>query len=145
MEYELYHHGILGQKWGIRRFQNKDGTLTEAGKNRKNYSQKQYNAMSKTSREGKTITDELGKVVDKFGTKTKKTTTVDPSTLSDEELREIINRLNMEEQYTRLTTKNETSKGAQVVKDILSFAGSALVVAGSVTAIMANLKQLENK
>lgn len=29
---ELYHHGILGQKWGIRRFQNKDGTYTEEGK-----------------------------------------------------------------------------------------------------------------
>lgn len=31
---ELYHHGILGQRWGIRRYQNRDGTLTNAGKRR---------------------------------------------------------------------------------------------------------------
>lgn len=33
-ENELQHHGILGQKWGVRRFQNKDGSLTAAGKRR---------------------------------------------------------------------------------------------------------------
>ena len=32
MQSELYHHGILGQRWGIRRYQNEDGTLTAAGK-----------------------------------------------------------------------------------------------------------------
>ena len=31
---QLYHHGILGQKWGVRRYQNKDGSLTKAGKKR---------------------------------------------------------------------------------------------------------------
>lgn len=34
MEYVLYHHGIKGQKWGVRRYQNQDGSLTEAGKKR---------------------------------------------------------------------------------------------------------------
>ena len=33
-DFRLYHHGIRGQKWGVRRFQNSDGTLTEEGKKR---------------------------------------------------------------------------------------------------------------
>ena len=32
----LEHHGILGQKWGVRRYQNYDGTLTAAGRKRLN-------------------------------------------------------------------------------------------------------------
>lgn len=31
---ELYHHGVKGQKWGVRRYQNADGSLTPAGKKR---------------------------------------------------------------------------------------------------------------
>lgn len=38
---ELYHHGIKGQRWGIRRFQNPDGSLTTSGKER--YSKKEKN------------------------------------------------------------------------------------------------------
>ena len=34
---ELTHHGVKGQKWGVRRYQNKDGTLTPEGKRKKRH------------------------------------------------------------------------------------------------------------
>ena len=57
----LYHAGIKGMKWGVRRYQNKDGSLTDAGKKRyyreadaAGYKQEGYNGRRfKTSKKGK--------------------------------------------------------------------------------------------
>lgn len=52
--YELYHHGILGMKWGIRRYQNKDGSLTSAGKKRYEASNKELKKAAKQLNSSKT-------------------------------------------------------------------------------------------
>lgn len=44
---ELYHHGIKGMRWGVRRYQNLDGTLTAEGKKRKSISEKASEAIDK--------------------------------------------------------------------------------------------------
>ena len=46
---QLYHFGIKGMKWGVRRYQNKDGSLTNAGQKRaENYRQKEISRLDKT-------------------------------------------------------------------------------------------------
>lgn len=61
---ELYHHGIKGQKWGIRRFQNKDGSLTNAGLKRYGTA-----ASSAASAVGKVIAKGGKKVAEKISEK----------------------------------------------------------------------------
>ena len=45
-ETELYHHGVKGQKWGVRRYQNKDGSLTKAGQKKLDKINKKYERYS---------------------------------------------------------------------------------------------------
>lgn len=53
MEYELYHHGIKGMKWGVRRYQNFDGSYTKAGLKRYNNSMDKYDSADKRYKDAK--------------------------------------------------------------------------------------------
>lgn len=81
---ELYHWGIKGMKWGVRRYQNKDGTLTAAG--RKHYG------------DGNAGSGEEGLLVDYAPPRKGR----NAEEYTDEELRARINRLQMEKQYRDL-------------------------------------------
>lgn len=95
----LYHFGIKGMKWGIRRYQNKDGSLTPQGKIR-------YSEDYKRAHSGKNIKE-----------------------MSDTELRNVNNRLQMERQYSSLTRK--TSRGKKIVQTLITTAGTLAAAEGA--------------
>lgn len=61
MKNELYHHGILGQRWGVRRYENPDGTLTKAGKKRYAKQNTHIDDDGHLTEEGKQFYSDMGK------------------------------------------------------------------------------------
>ena len=114
---ELYHHGVKGQRWGFRRYQNKDGSLTPAGRRRINKLKEEYAKLT-----GKRLVKQPTKAVAKTSGDNKKK---DVKDMTNEELRTLTDRLNAEKNYidavnNRKSVDNQVSKGQKLVNKVLT-------------------------
>ena len=138
---ELYHHGIKGMRWGVRRYQNADGSLTPAGKKRALKMQNDYTNFSSNKRyrdkdgnltysgrkkalKMKEQYSELtgGKQLRKFSSNSN-TKAKSFRDMSDSELKDKTNRLIAEKNYLEAKrnldtlTPKQVSKGKAIVKE----------------------------
>lgn len=116
MENELTHWGVKGQKWGVRRYQNKDGSLTAAGKKR----QKDW---SDDAKEASNL-------------KKKKL-----SQMSNSEIRKLNERLQLETNYKNLTKSKSFVKdiGKNSAKEVAKGIASKAITAAVSAAVVAGV------
>ena len=139
---ELYHHGIKGQKWGVRRYQNPDGSLTAVGKKKygtkSNYEKvlkakslkAKVKAQKEREKQNARTEAEVAKYKRRAGIKEEKDATSDkPKTANDkphvktlsemtnEEIQERIDRINLENRLKALTPHQKT-RGEKIIDGI---------------------------
>lgn len=167
MTNELYHYGVKGMRWGVRRYQNDDGTLTDLGKRRYDRDVRENNSKKKDNRinidgpdpkrwakedvsRTKKVVDSSANIVkdmqkiEKDSRPTHKKQKMDLSNMTDQELRDRINRANLEKQYNDMFAPDDVSvdKGRQFVEDVLDAAGTVLAISSSALTIALAIKEL---
>lgn len=165
----LIHWGIKGMKWGVRRYQNKDGTLTPAGKKRYDRDVAENNAKKKDNRinidpakpdvnrwvkedlkRARNVSDSTSQVVreaqnlERLSRSNKKNRNrMDLSSMTDKELRERINRELLERQYNDVFNTQKQSRGREYVQNVLSTATTVLGATSSVIGVALAIKELK--
>ncbi len=162
-EEELQHHGIKGQKWGVRRYQNEDGSLTAKGKQRygtqenfeRQYPQESKKKMKKAKGEVDVYKDAAGKAQrgmeegrQKKNKQQKENVDKDVREraykMSDQELRDAVNRLNMEERYAQVMREREyVEVGKSKAEKFMDHTLTALNIASTGLAIAIAVKELK--
>lgn len=112
---ELYHHGILKQRWGVRRFQNSDGSLTAAGRERYGVGK----AKAGYEKHKAKVTSALSDAKEKASKAAKSAAAYakernkmkHPSLMTDEELRNYTQRLIAEKNYSDALARAQSATG----------------------------------
>ena len=145
MEYYLVHSRTKGSKNGVRRFQNPDGTGTPLGLERRRDEYKRSkgssinaNELSKGINSAKDVVNNArSQRANNKRVKEKVTALEEAKTMTDKELQDRLNRLNLENNYVNAISQQSVNNGSDTVDKILYYTGAVLGIAGSAVAIYA--------
>lgn len=146
---ELYHYGIPGMRWGVRRYQNYDGSLTALGERRYGGSadprqeaiNKQvsadYSNVKAASKDAASISRSAGSIVRRNNQKKKIYTVTKQQAheMSEQEMRKQINRILLENQYREVTAITVDNTTANRVADMIDTIGDLVIIGGGIAGI----------